>query len=137
MTITGDYVIIFLALLSLGLTLIAIRVSLIVFRLAAAISWLSLGILFWTNVFTGISVGATWVQALSFLCLVMIIASLTLQMKSDIRHEEIVRGHQRGYPGASSESWRDWGPKPNQKKTQTSLDRQMSYKQLLKTKRQR
>ena len=122
-----------LGFLALGLSWLAIRVSMLVWRMAAAISWLVLGILFWTNAL-GTSIGDPWVYALSLVFFLMIIAVLTLQMKSDIQHERSVRGNLGGYPGASSESWTTWGPRKRAKKS-TALERQSEYKELLRGKK--
>ncbi len=122
-----------LGFLALGLSWLAIRVSMLVWRMAAAISWLVLGILFWTNAL-GTSIGDPWVYALSLVFFLMIIAVLTLQMRTDIRHERSVRGKIGGYPGASTESYVTWGPKKRKTKL-TTLDRQSEYKELLRGKK--
>lgn len=129
MTITGDYLITFLVLLALGLTIIANRIGIILFRMAAAVSWLTLGILFWTNQL-GTSLGSPWVQAVSLVFLVMAVGVLSLQMRTDIRHEAQVRGS-LGTPGARTESWTTWGPK-QKKKALTTMERQANYKKKLR-----
>ena len=99
MTVTGDYLILFLVFLALGLTAISLKVNLVLFRMAAAVSWLALGILFWTGA-VGVGLSSPWSQALGLVLLIMIIAPLTLQMVTEIRTEE------------SGKSWITWGKRP-------------------------
>jgi len=134
MTITGDYLLIALILLALGLTIVSFRVSLLLFRLGAAMAWLALGILVWTDQL-GMGLGDPWTQVIAFVFLVMTIAVLTLQFRTDIRHEASVRG-KLGTPGAGTESYTTWGPKPKKHK-QTAMERQADYKQMLKDRRGR
>lgn len=132
MTITGDYLLIALILLGLGLTIFALKATLVLFRLGAAMTWLALGMLFLTDQF-GLGLGDPWTQVIATVFIVMAIAVLSLQWITDIRHEAKVRG-KSGYPGASTESWSSWGPKPKQNHKQTALERQAEYKAILKDK---
>ena len=110
MTISGDYLFIGLVILAGMLTLIALKANLVLFRIGGALAWLTLGILLLTNQL-GTGVSQPWTQALGLLFLVMTVAVLTLQMVTDIRHERSVRGSP-GRPGASTSSWKEWGPNP-------------------------
>lgn len=139
MTITGDYLLIALILLALGLTIVSFRISLLLFRLAAALVWLTIGIIIWTNQL-GTDIADPWVYTLALALLVMVIAVLSLQFKTDIKHEASVRrglGGPGGGTGANTESWTGWGPKPKQRKQSdlTAMERQLEYKALLKSKR--
>ena len=62
MTVSGDYVFVGLIILAGMVTLLALRVDLILFRVGAALAWLALGALLVTNQLnTGIS--QPWTQA--------------------------------------------------------------------------
>ena len=99
MTLSGGYLFIGLIILAGMVSLLAIKVNLILFRIGAALSWLTLGILLLTNqLSTGIA--QPWTQALGFLFLVMTIAPLTLQMVTEIKTEK------------GGKSWIEWGKKP-------------------------
>ena len=113
------------------LTFIAIKANLILFRLAAAGSWLALGLWLLLSDTTNLSLGDTWTQVLGFVFVMMTIAPLTLQMITETKHERVQRGPQGGYPGASSESWTKWGPSPDKKQVATSRDRQSAYRERL------
>jgi hypothetical protein len=81
-----------------------------------------------------------WVQVLAFVFLLMTIAPLTLQMYTETQREERTKGEFKGFPGASSASWRGWGPRPSNKKptkNQQSLTRQSAYKEELRNRMSR
>jgi len=120
-----------LVFLALGLTWFAIRVNLMLWRLPAAILWLVVGILVWTNTL-GSSTTDPWTYALALALLVMIIAVLSLQMKADIRHEASVRG-KMGNTG-QSQSYTSFENKPKKNKKPTAAERQAEYKELLRGK---
>jgi len=110
--------------LALGLTWFALRVNMMLWRLPAAILWLVVGILVWTNEL-GSSVTDPWTYALGLVLFLMIVAVLSLQMKSDIRHEASVRG--RGGRG-ESESYSAFGNRP-QKHEPTGRERDLAYRE--------
>ena len=115
--------------LSLGLTFLAFKVKLMLFRMAPAISWAGLGIYLLIGNITNLGIASAWTQMLGFVFLIMSIASLLLQVKSDSQHEMQVRG-KRGFPGAESERWEEWGPnKKRGKVAPTSAERQAAYRQ--------
>ncbi len=115
--------------LALGLTFFALRVNLMLWRLGAAILWLVIGILIWTNQL-GSSTTDPWAFALGLALLVMIIAVLSLQMKMDISHEASIRG--KGGIGTST-GYTAFENKPKNKKP-TSSERQSDYKEVLRSK---
>lgn len=121
-----------LTFMALGLSWFAVRVNMMLWRLGAALVWLAIGIVIWTNTL-GSDIADPWTYALALALLVMIIAVLTLQMSSDIKHEASVRNVQ-GFPGSKTESWTGWGPKPRRKKQSelTAMERQADYKKRLK-----
>jgi hypothetical protein len=89
-----------------------------------------------SGTFAVLDLAENWVRVLGFVFLVMTIAPLLLQMGADIRHEQLVRGKQAGYPGAETTSYTDWGPKPKKKrmtKNDMSNQRQEEYTQELHT----
>jgi len=115
-------------LLSVMLTFLALKVKLILFRLAPAISWTGLGIWLLIGNVTNLGIASAWTQMLGFVFIIMAIGSLLLQIKSDTQHESVTRG-KRGFPGAESERWEEWGPKKSRKPAkQTSEDRQAEYR---------
>jgi hypothetical protein len=91
MSVSGDTILIAAILLALGLTLICLKVHLLLFRLAASLCWLALGVLLLTGSITGISLSDNWVYILALLFIVMTVAPLSLQFITDIRHERQVR----------------------------------------------
>lgn len=107
------------------LTWFAFKQRVLLWRTAAIISWLGLGIMAWTSPFDiGVDVLPTGTQhVLSLICAVMIFATATMQMTTDIRHEQSIRGN-KGFPGAESSSWTEWGPPP---KKQTLSRSQIAY----------
>jgi len=127
MTITGDYLLLFLGLIALGLSFYTLKYRVLVVSLAAAISWLVLGILMWTNQL-GTSISDPWVYALSLVFFLMIIAVLTRQMTVDIRHEAKVRGG-----GTTSYTTTVSG----RRKKPTSSERQSGYREMLRGKTRR
>jgi hypothetical protein len=124
--------------IAIALTLIAFKSGMVLFRVGAILGWLAIGILAWTSPATiGVStfpVGAQYV--ISLICVVMCIAIALMQMGTDIRHEQLVRGKQAGYPGAATASWESWGRPPKKKKmtkNDMSNQRQEEYAQELHT----
>ena len=114
--------------LSLALTFLALKVKLILFRLAPALSWTGLGIWLLIGDIPNLGMSDTWVQMLGFVFVVMAIGSLLLQIKSDSQHEKLVRGR-HGAPGAESERWEEWGPtKKRGKSAPSSAERQAAYR---------
>lgn len=117
------------------LTWFAIRVNLMLFRLAGAMSWLGLGIWLLLSDSTNLQMSDTWTQVIGLVFIVMCIGVLSLQMKADIRHEASVRGPlgSVGFPGARSESYSTWGTKPKKRK-ETTLERQAAYRERIRYK---
>lgn len=122
--------------LALALTFLSRRTHDILLRIGAALCWLALLIYLLVGGDTSLVLSDPWIQALAFGLLVMVIVPLTWQMKSDISHEAKVRG-KFGYPGASTESWTEWGPKPKKNRKPTALERQTAYKEALKERTKR
>lgn len=112
------------------LTYFALKVNLMLFRLAGAMSWLGLGIWLLLSDSTNLQLSDTWTQVFGLLFLVMCIGVLSLQMKADVRHEASVRNVQ-GFPGSRTESYTTWGPKPKKHK-ETAMERQANYRKKLK-----
>lgn len=83
--------------LALGLTAIAIYVSLIPFRMGASIAWLALLIVVVTNPWQMTDLSETWVRALAFLLVLMVVAPLVMQMRT-----EVFRQQSMGPPGSPS-----------------------------------
>ena len=79
------------------LTLLALKVNLILFRMAAAASWLALGI--WLLIGGSLSLSDPWVVVLGLVFVMMTIALLTLQMMTEVRRE------------ARGKSWTEWSRK--------------------------
>ncbi len=107
----------------------------VLLRLGAALCWLALLVYLLIGGDTSLDISDPWIQVLAFALLVMIIVPLTWQMKSDIKHEAQVRFGPKGpggYPGASSESWTEWGPKRRKKGPPTTAERQLEYRRRLK-----
>lgn len=114
------------------LTFFALRVGMLLWRLAAAMAWLGLGIWLLLSDSTNLQMSDTWTQVIGTVFILMTIAVLTLQIRTDIRHERSVRGKQ-GYPGAETESYTTWGPTKRSKKP-TAVERQANYKETLREK---
>jgi hypothetical protein len=114
--------------LSLGLTFLAFKVKLMLFRMAPAISWTGLGIYLLIGNITNLGIASAWTQMLGFVFIIMAIGSLLLQVRSDSVHESTTRGS-RGTPGAETERWEEWGPKKKRGKTApSSAERQAAYR---------
>ena len=114
-------------LLSGLLTHFALRVNLMLFRLAAALSWVGLGIWLLLSDSTNLQMSDTWTQVLGTVFLVVAIGVLTLQMKADITHEATVR------KGSSKEEVISWTERSSLKrKAPTAGDRQASYRNEVK-----
>ena len=114
--------------LSLGLTFLAFKVKLMLFRIAPAISWTGLGIYLLIGNITNLGIASAWTQMLGFVFIIMAIGSLLLQVRSDSMHEATTRGS-RGAPGAETERWEEWGPKKKRGKSKpTSAERQAEYR---------
>jgi hypothetical protein len=114
--------------LSLGLTFLAFKVKLMLFRIAPAISWTGLGIYLLIGNITNLGIASAWTQMLGFVFIIMAIGSLLLQVRSDSIHEATTKGS-RGSPGAETERWEEWGPKKKRGKGKpTSAERQAEYR---------
>lgn len=74
--------------LALGLTFLALKVRMILFRLAASLSWVGLGMLLLLGKITNLSIGDTWTQVLGFVFILMAIAILLLQMVMEVQTEK-------------------------------------------------
>lgn len=96
-------------------------------------AWLGLGVMVWTSpADVGIDTLPEGTQyVLSLVCAAMIFVLWQIQTGTDIAHEQSVQGKFKGYPGASSKSWTEWGPKPNNNKKPTSAERQAAYRETL------
>ena len=113
------------------ITALGWKTRFIVFSLAAAVSWLVLGILCWTSPDTiGIdAISEPWAQALGLLFILMTIGPLLLQMRTDIQHEA------RGYGDNEVIRWSDSGGNPGKRKTtqrQRSQQNQKDYRKALR-----
>jgi len=120
MTITGDYLFLGLIILASVLNFTAIRANLLLFRMAAAISWLTLGILLWTGALST-SMSDPWTQALGFVFILMTVAPLTLQMVTETKRE------------AKGQFWTEWRRNVKETKRQKSLRTQKEYKDQLRS----
>lgn len=122
MVITGDYLFVGLVILGGMLTLISLKVSLILFRLGAALAWLTLAILLMTNqLATGMA--QPWTQALGLVFLVMTVAPLTLQMVTEVRRE------------SGGKTWSKWGEAPKEESLSRSAGIQDNWQKQLREKR--
>lgn len=99
--------------LALALTLIALKVRLILFRMAAALGWLVLGVWLLLSDSTNLQMSDTWTQILGFLFLIMVVGVLSLQMITETKRE-LVDKSRPGFPGAGTSSWTEWGLKPKE-----------------------
>jgi hypothetical protein len=125
--------------LSLGLAFLAFKIKLILFRIASALCWLGLGIYLLLGKVTNLSLSDTWTQVLAFVFFIMAIGCLLLQIRSDTEHTKVSKGRP-GYPGAETESWKDWGPMHKTKKLSKSEEanqRQAVYRQEVRSRIQR
>ena len=104
-----------LILLAVLLTFIAVKVNLMLFRIAASISWLALSAWTLTSGSTNLSISSTWTQLLGFVFVLMVIAPLTLQMVTEVHRE------------ASGHAWTEWGKKPSE--DMSSSAQQRRYRQ--------
>lgn len=121
--------------MALALTFMASKTRQILFRMGAILGWLGIGILAWTSPATiGVSTfpaGAQYV--ISLICVVMCIAVALMQMQTEIRREQFIKGR-AGYPGAETSSWTEWGPTPRKKHmtaNEASSLRQIEHKQMI------
>ena len=128
---SASFLFIGMILIAVSLTAFAYKIRLILFTMAAASSWLGLGIWLLLSDSTNLQMSDTWTQVIGFVFVMMTIAVLTLQMRTDIRHEKSVRGNIGGYPGAASESWTEWGPKAK-KKNLSAMERQTAYRKRIR-----
>jgi len=125
---SASFLFIGLILIAAFLTYFAYRVRLLIFTMAAASSWLGLGVWLLLSDSTNLQMGDLWTQIIATVFILMTIAVMTLQMRTDIRHERSVRGS----GGGTRESWTE--SVPRRKKRQTSLERQVEYRELLRGK---
>lgn len=114
--------------LALGLTFLALRVSLLLFRVGATLSWIGLAVYLLVGNNANLSLGDTWTQVLGFVFLVMAFATMSLQFITEVRRESGNKGP-TGAMGTPSESWSEWGPKKKPGKVKpTSAERQATYR---------
>ena len=113
--------------MALGLSWFALKVNMMLWRLGAALVWLSIGILLWTNTL-GSDVSDPWTYVLALALLVMIIAVLMLQVKTDVRHEASARNKSGLQETMSFTSYE----KKKKRTAPTSLDRQAAHKARLR-----
>lgn len=132
---SASFLFIGLILLAGLLTAFAYKIRMLLFTMAAATAWLALGVWLLLSDSSNLQMSDTWTQIIGFVFVLMTIAVLTLQIRTDIRHEAQVRGRV-GYPGAETESYTTWGPKQRKKKP-TALERQADYAEMLKGRRGR
>lgn len=83
------------------LTLISLKVSLILFRIAASTAWLAL--LVWVILDGTLDLSDPWIAVLAFVFLMMVIAPITLQFVTEIRREK------------KGKFWSEWGKAPVEK----------------------
>lgn len=135
--IGGGVYMLLIALIGLAVALgfFAYKVSFIVVSIASGMIWLALAAISAISPATiGIdSLSSNLYYMIAMVFLMMAFTPLLFQMRTDIKHESLVRGHpdREGYPGAGTESWTSWGPKPKKGK-ETSEDRQRAYKEELR-----
>jgi len=88
--------------LAIALTVISIKANLLLFRVAAAASWLALGVWLLLSNTTNLSMSTTWTQILGFVFVMMTIAPLTLQMVTEVKKE------------SKGKVWSEWARKPKE-----------------------
>jgi len=84
--------------IALGLTFVALKVGLILFRVAAAVAWLAM--LVYVVFAPAFSLGDPWTYVLCFGLFSMVIACLMLQVVTEIKMEKEGR------------VWSEWGKHP-------------------------
>jgi hypothetical protein len=120
-----------LIILAIALSFFAYKVRFIVVSIASGVMWLALAAIAAIDPsvigMEEMSENVCYMVAIVFL--MMAFTPLLFQMRTDIRHESLVRGHpdREGYPGAGTESWTEWGPMKKKRKS-TTEDRQSAYK---------
>lgn len=120
---------IIMVVLALGLTFMALKISLLLFRVGAALSWIGLAIYLLVGNNINLSLGDVWTQVLGFVFLVMAFATMSLQFITEVRRETTIKGA-GGAMGTPSESWSEWGPKKKNKKVlPTAAERQDAHRQ--------
>ena len=122
------------AVLALALTFLSRRTHDILLRIGAALCLLAMLIYLLVGGDTSLVLSNPCIQALAFALLVMVIVPLSWQMKSDISYEAKRRGKIGGYPGASTESWTEWGPRKKLNQKPTTMERQAEFSRGLKEK---
>jgi uncharacterized membrane protein len=110
--------------LAIGLTFMAVKVRMILFRLAAALGWTGLGIYLLIGNNSALDISDTWIQVMGFIFLVMAIAVLLLQIKTDTQHERSVRGKDGS---VHKEQWRSWDT-VKKSKGPSAAERQLAYR---------
>jgi len=104
--------------------------------MAGILAWLGLGILAWISPAT-IGIAKPFPEnakyMIDLICVVMIFALALMQMQTDIRHEQLVRGRQAGYPGAETASWTDWGKPPKKRKLTANEESDVRYNEYRET----
>lgn len=132
----GGASMLFLALIGLAgfLTFLCLKWKFLPMSIAAALSWLALGI---ATLLDPSQIGLTtlsdaWVTVLGFVFLLMTIVPLLLQMRSDIKHESKVRGT------GEVLQWGEWGTPPGKQKlskNEASKKRQGEYRDQIRGKK--
>ncbi len=128
MTITADYLFIGLILIAAFLTYLARYTAQILVRMAASLAWLAMGIWLLLGNVTGLGMSDNWAKVLGFVFIIMCIVPFTWQARTDIERTTTVQ--KKGFPGAETASYKDWGPTPKRRK-ETSEDRQIAYREQL------
>ncbi len=88
--------------IALGLTFIALKVGLILFRVAASVAWLAM--LVYVVFADAFSLADPWTVVLAFGLFSMVVACITLQIVTEVEREK--------GPRVESLTWKEWGKKP-------------------------
>jgi hypothetical protein len=115
--------------LAIGLTWVATKVNLILFRVAPFLAWLGLGVLLLLGNITNLGIDKAWTQVLGFVFIVMAFASLLLQIKTETKRNRTVIGP---LGRQHTETSTDWSPRRKSKKS-SSEDRQSAYRMQIKS----
>ena len=115
-------------LLATILTFFAYKIRMMLFTLAAAMAWLGLGIWLLLSDSTNLQMSDLWTQVLGLVFVVMPIAVLMLQTRTDVRHEASARTK------AGLTETMGWveNVKREKKGPPTTMERQAAYKEKLK-----
>ena len=105
--------------MALGLTWIAVANNLMLFRVAAALSWLSLGMALLLGM-VGMPWAQPYTQVLGFVFIIMTAAPLTLQMVTEVERER------------NGMRWKEWTRYPNGKPKSRGRASSDSYRSRLR-----